>query len=52
MTKTVLYLREDLAQICDFLDEEALKELKECEFLVACDVDNHSTDKRAQMVAW
>ena len=31
---------EDLAQICEFSDEEALKELKECEFLVACDVDN------------
>ena len=31
---------EDLAQICDFSDDEALKELKECEFLVACDVDN------------
>ena len=31
---------EDLAQICDFSDEEALKELKECEFLIACDVDN------------
>ena len=23
-----------------FSDEEALKELKECEFLIACDVDN------------
>lgn len=31
---------EDLAQICDFSDDEALKELKECEFLIACDVDN------------
>ena len=31
---------EDLAQICDFSDEEAIKELKECEFLIACDVDN------------
>jgi len=31
---------EDLAQICEFSDEEALKELKECEFLIACDVDN------------
>ena len=31
---------EDLAQICDFSDEEAPKELKECEFLIACDVDN------------
>jgi len=31
---------EDLAQICEFSDDEALKELKECEFLIACDVDN------------
>ena len=31
---------EDLAQICEFSDKEALKELKECEFLIACDVDN------------
>ena len=31
---------EDLAQICDFSDDEVLKELKECEFLIACDVDN------------
>jgi hypothetical protein len=31
---------EDLAQIYEFSDEEALKELKECEFLIACDVDN------------
>lgn len=31
---------EDLAQICEFSDEGAIKELKECEFLVACDVDN------------
>ena len=31
---------EDLAQICGFSDEEAIKELKECEFLIACDVDN------------
>ena len=31
---------EDLAQICEFSDEEALKELKKCEFLIACDVDN------------
>ena len=31
---------EDLAQICEFSDEEAIKELKECEFLIACDVDN------------
>ena len=31
---------EDLAQICEFSDEGAIKELKECEFLIACDVDN------------
>ena len=31
---------EDLAQIYEFSDEEALKELTECEFLIACDVDN------------
>ena len=31
---------EDLAQIYEFSDEEAIKELKECEFLIACDVDN------------
>jgi len=31
---------EDLAQIYEFSDKEALKELKECEFLIACDVDN------------
>lgn len=31
---------EDLAKICKFSDENVSKELKECEFLIACDVDN------------
>ncbi|WP_462104800.1 glycerate kinase family protein [Campylobacter concisus] len=31
---------EDLAKICEFSDENISKELKECEFLIACDVDN------------
>lgn len=31
---------ENLAKIYEFTDEDALKELKECEFLIACDVDN------------
>lgn len=31
---------EDLAKICEFSDEKVSKELKECEFLIACDVDN------------
>ncbi len=31
---------EDLAKICEFSDENVSKELKECEFLIACDVDN------------
>ena len=31
---------ENLAKIYEFTDEEALKELKDCEFLIACDVDN------------
>ncbi|MGP1360347.1 glycerate kinase family protein [Campylobacter sp.] len=31
---------EDLSKICEFSDENVSKELKECEFLIACDVDN------------
>ena len=31
---------EDLAKICEFSDENVSKELRECEFLIACDVDN------------
>ncbi|WP_178139985.1 glycerate kinase [uncultured Campylobacter sp.] len=31
---------ENLAKICEFADENVSKELKECEFLIACDVDN------------
>lgn len=31
---------ENLAKIYEFTDEDVLKELKECEFLIACDVDN------------
>ena len=31
---------ENLAKICEFSDENVSKELKECEFLIACDVDN------------
>ncbi|WP_258032869.1 glycerate kinase, partial [Campylobacter concisus] len=31
---------ENLANIYEFSDEEALQELKDCEFLIACDVDN------------
>lgn len=31
---------EDLAKICEFSDENVSQELKECEFLIACDVDN------------
>ena len=64
--------KEALEDFCDVIVKpvadggegsvEAIKELKECEFLVACDVVIHSTDKRvqptsmlhkrAQMVAW
>jgi len=31
---------EDLAKIYEFSDENVSQELKECEFLIACDVDN------------
>ena len=31
---------EDLPKICEFSDKNVSKELRECEFLIACDVDN------------
>jgi len=31
---------EDLSKICEFSDKNVSKELRECEFLIACDVDN------------